>query len=104
MLLILYEQNLRYRTDLSVFLRLQNVKINIEGCKNKFYNIFATVKELLFIFDYATKYSLHNPQHLFANLLIITLTGDITWAVFIYIEVIRINSLHIGLQCKCFAN
>ena len=83
---------MRYSTNLSAFLRLQDVKINFEGFENiyKSYNIFVdTVKEQLFIFDYAAKYSLHNPVNLLANLLIITLTSVVTWTRF---YVYRTNS------------
>ena len=69
-------------TNLLFFARLQYVKINIEGFENiNFTTSLLTLKELLFILDCATKYSLHNPGNLF-NLLIITLTGIVTWASF----------------------
>ena len=73
-----------YCTNLTVFLCLQYVKINIEDFGNiNFYNIFVhTVNELLFILDCATKYSLHNPVNLFATSLIIMLTNIVSFYIF----------------------
>ena len=69
----------------------------------KFYNIFvATLKELLFIFDYATKYGLYKLVNLFVNLFIILNTDIAIWVSFYAdIELVRINSLLIHFK---FAN